>query len=102
MLEKWWSWPNAVEKAFGAFASLAIRLDCCAHPASGSTPALEAAAAERLAAVVAAEGPESATVTDLWCRATDHFDRAVRAYVKARRKHTKPSPAQADLDLAAE
>ncbi len=95
------SWPDLVEKAFGRFASLAIRLDCCDHPASGSTPALEAVAADRLAAIVAADGPRAKTVTRLLRRATRHFDRAVRAYAKARLQHTKAAPADA-MDQAAE
>jgi hypothetical protein len=95
------SWPNVVEKAFGDFASLAIRLDCCDHPASGSTPALETVAADRLAAIVAAEVPGAKTVTRLLRRATRHFDRAVRAYAKARLQHTNAAPAAA-MDEAAE
>jgi hypothetical protein len=95
------AWPKPIDKAFGAFASLAIRLDCCDHPASGSTSALEAAAAERLAAVIAAEGPDSATVAYLWLRATDHFDSAVHAYATARLQHSKAGPAAA-MDQAAE
>ena len=38
-------WPEPITRAFGAYASLAIRLDCCDHPGAGSTSALEAAAA---------------------------------------------------------
>jgi hypothetical protein len=96
------SWPSPVKTAFRGFASLAIRLDCCDHPASGSTPALEAAAAERLAAIVAAEGPHAETVTDLFHRAIDHFHRAVRAYAKARLQHAKAAPAAAAMEQAAE
>ena len=80
-------WPEAITKAFGADASIAIRLDCCDHPGTGSTPALEAAAAERLVAILAKEGRGSPTVLDLSMRAGDHFESAVRAYAKARALH---------------
>jgi len=92
-------WPEAITKAFGSSASLAIRLDCCDHPAQGSTAALEAAAAERLVAVIAQEGPTGPTVIDLYGRADDHFDAAVRAYAKARAKHAGACAA-ADDDMA--
>ena len=94
-------WPEAIEKAFGSSASLAIRLDCCDHPAQGSTAALEAAAAERLAAVIAQEGPRARAVDRLRGRACDHFHAAVRAYAKARAKHVGACPAD-DMAQAAE
>ena len=97
------SWPEVIEKAFGQEAWIAIRLDCCDHPAAGSTPALEAAAAERIAAIIAKEGFDCASVSKLRGRARDHFERAVIAYAKARRKQqarTKAAPTA--LDQAAE
>ena len=94
-------WPEAITKAFGSSASLAIRLDCCDHPAQGSTAALEAAAAERLAAVIAQEGPRARAVDRLRGRACDHFHAAVRAYAKARAKHVGACPAD-DMAEAAE
>ena len=94
-------WPEVITRTFGRSASLAIRLDCCDHPAQGSTAALEAAAAERLAAVIAEEGPTGPTVLDLYARSDDHFDAAVRAYAKARAKHAGACPAD-DMAEAAE
>jgi len=94
-------WPAVITKTFGRSASLAIRLDCCDHPAQGSTAALEAAAAERLAAVIAQEGPRARAVDRLRGRARDHFHAAVRAYAKARAKHVPACPAD-DMAEAAE
>jgi len=93
-------WPEAITKTFGRAASLAIRLDCCDHPAQGSTAALEAAAAERLAAVIAQEGPRARAVDRLRGRACDHFHAAVRAYAKARAKHVGACPADDMADAA--
>ena len=93
-------WPAVITTAFGRSASLAIRLDCCDHPAQGSTAALEAAAAERLAAVIAQEGSTSSTVIDLDARADDHFDAAVCAYAKARAKHAGACPADEMAEAA--
>jgi hypothetical protein len=104
------SWPDAIRSSFGPYASLAIRLDCCDHPATGSTPSLEAVAAERLAAVIARDGSGCATVTNLHVRAGNHFASSLRAYAKARRKHRAIAPTRAasttaartELDQAAE
>ena len=94
-------WPVAIRSAFGASASLAIRLDCCDHPAQGSTAALEAAAGERLAGIIAQDGPNARAVARLRGRACDHFHAAVRAYAKARAKHVGGCPAD-DMAEAAE
>jgi hypothetical protein len=96
------SWPAPLRTAFGGCASLAVRLDCCDHPAIGPTPVLEAAAAERLVAIVAAKGTAAARITNLCLRAWDLFDEAVRAYAKARRAHAPTRAARAELDQAAE
>ena len=94
-------WPEAIEKAFGSSASLAIRLDCCDHPAQGSPAALEAAAGARLAGIIAQDGPNARAVARLRGRACDHFHAAVRAYAKARAKHVGACPAD-DMAEAAE
>ena len=75
-------WPAAVTKRFGKLASIAVRLDCADHPAEGSTPALEAAAAERLAAMASGDGATYA-LAELEHRAGRHYRRALRGYTKA-------------------
>ena len=82
-------WPPVVTKALDGFASLGVRLYCADHPATGSTPELERAAAEHLAAkaVVAKTDKEaSAMLLDLMIRASAHYEKAVRAYAKAARR----------------
>jgi hypothetical protein len=82
-------WPPAVTKALDGFASLGIRLYCADHPATGSTPELERAAAEHLAAKAAVADSDkeaSAMLFDLMIRASVHYDKAVRAYAKAARR----------------
>jgi hypothetical protein len=82
-------WPESVTKALSGFASLGVRLYCADHPATGSTPELERAAAELLAAkaAVADVDKEASTLLfDLMVRASRHYDRAVRAYAKAARR----------------
>ena len=85
-------WPEAVTKALHGFASLGIRLYCADHPATGSTPELERAAAEVLAAkaaVAAVDADASAMLHDLVLRASDHHDCAVRAYANAARRRAR-------------
>lgn len=82
-------WPPAVTKSLQEFATLGVRLYCADHPATGSTPELERAAAEHLAAMAAVTETDkdaSALLVDLYVRASDHYHRAVRAYAKAARR----------------
>jgi len=82
-------WPEAVTKALHGFATLGVRLYLADHPATGSTPELERAAAEHLAAKAAVAGTDKdahAMLFDLMLRASAHYDRAVRAYAKAARR----------------
>jgi len=85
-------WPEHVVKGLCGYANLGVRLYCADHPASGSTPDLERAAAETLAAKAAVEGVEKAAaalLADLMGRAMAHHDAAVRAYAKAARRCAK-------------
>jgi len=75
------AWPDAVTRAFGNVAAIAIRLECSDHPAEGPTSTLEKLAAERVVALVEAEGPLA--LLDLRIRAEDYCHRALRAYAKA-------------------
>jgi hypothetical protein len=82
-------WPEAVTKKLHGFASLGVRLYCADHPATGSTPDLERAAAERIAAMAAVADDDkeaSEMLFRLMIRASSHYDRAVRAYAKAARR----------------
>jgi hypothetical protein len=79
------TWPDEVTKALGEYASIGVRLNCADHPAVGSTPTLERAAAQRIVALVTVEGSNASVLVDLWARAAEHHDRALRAYVKALR-----------------
>jgi hypothetical protein len=85
-------WPAAVENALKPYTSLAIRLYCADHPAPGSTPGLEAAAAARIAEMAAA-GDQSA-LSKLECRASCHHGRALRAYAKALRAKERAAATQ--------
>jgi hypothetical protein len=85
-------WPEAVTRALCGFASLGVRLYCADHPATGSTPELERAAAEGLAAKAAVADVDkeaSAMLFDLMVRASRHYERAVRAYAKAARRSAR-------------
>jgi hypothetical protein len=85
-------WPEAVTKALYGFATLGVRLYCADHPATGSTPQLERAAAERLVAMAAVADDDkeaSAVLFGLMIRASRHYDRAVRAYAKAARRSAR-------------
>jgi hypothetical protein len=85
-------WPEAVAKALHGFPSLGVRLYLADHPATGSTPALERAAAEHLAAKAAVADVDKdahAMLFDLGIRASAHYDRAVRAYAKAARRRAR-------------
>ena len=77
------TWPDAVEKALGQYAAVAVRLDCADHPAVGPTPTVELAAAERIGAIVAAEGEGAPSLAPLFGRAMKHHERALRAFAKA-------------------
>jgi hypothetical protein len=77
------TWPEGVVASFRAYAAIAVRLDCADHPAVGSTPALEQVAAQRIAALFAAESHDSTRLNLLHARAWTHHMRAMRAYVKA-------------------
>jgi hypothetical protein len=82
-------WPPAVTKALHGFATLGVRLYCADHPATGSTPELERAAAEHLAATAAVAETDkeaSAMLWDLYVRASVHYEKAIRAYAKAARR----------------
>jgi hypothetical protein len=78
------AWPAPLLKRLGRYTAIAIRLDCADHPAVGSTPTLEQRAAERLTASLTDEGPLSARILDLYCRAVEHHADAAEAYFKAR------------------
>ncbi len=85
-------WPEAVTKALHGFATLGVRLYCADHPAAGSTPELERAAAETLAAKAAVADTDkdaSAMLFDLFIRASTHYDKAVHAYAKAARRRAQ-------------
>jgi hypothetical protein len=75
-------WSDAVNSALGEDAGVAIRLYCAEHPAAGPTPVLEQAAADRIAAIFAAEGVESWTLQKLCDRAHAIHADAVSAYAK--------------------
>jgi hypothetical protein len=79
------TWPEEITKALGAYASIGIRLDCAHHPAMGSTPILEHAAAERITAIVASKGFGADSISELVVRAMEHHDRALHGYMKALR-----------------
>ena len=83
-------WPEAVTEALGEFESIAIRLYCADHPATGTTSSLERAAAECIAAkaAVADTDPEAACMLlTLSSRAARHHEKAIRAYAKAARRY---------------
>jgi hypothetical protein len=77
------TWPEGVVAALSPYASIGVRLDCADHPGAGSTPALEQVAAQRIAALFAAEGDKSQRLTLLFSRAMTHHMRAIRGYAKA-------------------
>jgi hypothetical protein len=87
-------WPEPVKKALGAYTALAVRLYCADHPASGSTQALEASAADRLAEIAAADGAVSLPLMDLENRAYHHYSAALHAYAKALRARERAATAQ--------
>jgi len=73
-------WPEGVEEYFGELAGIAVRLDCAAHPAVGvPVGELEAAAAERLAGMIA-----SSELRGYKKRARGYLKEAFAAYVAAR------------------
>jgi hypothetical protein len=52
-------WPGAIEREFGELSSLAVRLECAAHPATGKTNReLEQAAVERIKNAIEARNAE--------------------------------------------
>jgi hypothetical protein len=89
-------WSDAVTSALGAHAGIGIRLYCVDHPAAGPTPVVERAAADRIAAIYAAEGADSPTLDKLSDRASELVHRAVHAYAKELAKRAGKEVAPGD------
>ena len=85
------TWPPVVAKRLGRYAGLVVRLYCADHPGQGSTQALEAAAAERLAEMAE---DDLTGLFELEWRAYDHREHALRAYLKAVRAAATQSAAE--------
>ena len=99
-------WPADLRREFGPATSLVVRLECAQHPAvGGATEALEAAAVERLSALVArGSDADVQALVGLEIRARRHYELAIRALAKARAKiASRPDVAPASgVVLAAE
>jgi hypothetical protein len=88
-------WPAAIVRQFGGLSSLAIRLECALHPATGKTnEELEKAAIERIEKTIAAreaavEEIKAITAQNATCSAPTHM-----------RPRGEDPPLPADVDIA--
>jgi hypothetical protein len=80
------TWPPDLRKEFGIGTSLVVRLECALHPSVGvSTEVLEAAAVERISALLArAKSRDEQALARLAVRADRHYYLAIRLLAKAR------------------
>jgi hypothetical protein len=94
------AWPAPIERSFGSFASLVVRLECAGHvPEEGATlECLEEAATKRLEGKIARRSGE---VRRLIERAEAHEKRAIRAYITVRGHGRAHVPSDVAQDRAA-
>jgi hypothetical protein len=94
------AWSAPIERSFGSYASLVVRLECAGHVPQEGAPleSLEEAATKRLEGKIARRSGE---VRRLIERAEAHEKRAIRAYITVRGGGRAHVPSDAALKRAA-